>query len=495
MLSFVIILGMTRAAKGKGPLYVRIAESLIRQMAQGALRPGDRAPSLRQLSREQRVSISTALQAYLWLESRGYLEPRPQSGFYVRTPFSTLIPEPESEVGRVRPAVLGADGVFASMMEAARDPGQLAFGPSIASPELFPNRKLNLILQRVVRSRPLHSTGYDFPPGVESLRRQIARRSIGMGCAFGPRDVTITTGADAAINLSLRAVARAGDVVAVESPTYFGILGSVASLGMKVVEIPTHPQEGMDLNELERSIRKHRVKACITMTNCHNPLGFVMRDECKKALVELTSRRGVILIEDDVYADLAFDGPRPRTAKSFDKDGSVILCSSFSKILSPGYRIGWVAGGRFRAEIERLQFLSTIAAPSLQQHVIAEFLESGGYERHVKRLRTTLASQVEEVRRAAAKYLPAGTRISRPAGGYVLWVQLPGKIDTLELYQAALAEHITILPGAIFSSTGRYKNYMRLNCGHRWSEAHDRALLTLGRLCDRALGQSAPSAS
>ena len=386
--------------------------------------------------------------------------------------------------------MVGADGVLASMMEASRDPEHVAFGPSMASPELFPNRKLNLILQRVVRHRPFHSTSYDFPPGVESLRRQIARRSISMGCAFGPRDVTITTGAADAINLSLRAVAEAGDVIAVESPTYFGILGSAASLGMKVVEIPTHPQEGMDLNELERSIRKHRVKACITMTNCHNPLGFVMRDECKKALVELTSRRGVVLIEDDVYADLAFDGPRPRTAKSFDKDGSVLLCSSFSKILSPGYRIGWVAGGRFRAEIERLQLLTTMAAPSLQQHVIAEFLESGGYDRHVKRLRATIASQMEDVRQAAGKYLPEGTRISRPAGGYVLWVQLPGKIDALQLYKAALAERISILPGAIFSSTGRYKNYMRINCGHRWSEAHDRALLTLGRLCDRALGQS-----
>ena len=445
---------------------------------------------MRQLSREQRVSITTALQAYLWLETRGYLEPRPQSGFYVRTPFSTLIPQPESEAGKSKPSVIDTNSVLASLMEASRDPGLVAFGTSMASPELLPNRKLNLILQRVVRSQPFHSTRYDFPPGVEALRRQIARRSIGMGCSFGPREITITSGAADAINLSLRAVARAGDVIAVESPTYFGILGSAASLGMKVIEIPTHPQEGMDLNDLERSIRKHRVKACITMTNCHNPLGFVTSDEHKKALVELTSRRGVVLIEDDIYADLAFDGPRPLTAKSFDKDGSVLLCSSFSKILTPGYRIGWVAGGRFRAEIERLQFLTTIAAPSLQQHVLAEFLESGGYDRHVKRLRTTLASQVEQVRQAAAKYLPEGTRISHPAGGYVLWVQLPGKIDALQLYQAALAEHISILPGTIFSPTGGYKNYMRISCGHRWSEAHDRALVTVGRLCDRAVGHS-----
>jgi DNA-binding transcriptional MocR family regulator len=478
---------MKQSTRSGGPLYVQLAESLTRQMAVGALRPGDRAPSLRQLSRDQRVSISTALQAYLWLEGRGYLEPRPQSGFYVRTPFSASILEPESEAGSPRPAAVDTDGVLATMMEAARDPAHVSFGPSTASPELFPNRKLNLILQRVVRSRPLHSTKYDFPPGVESLRRQIARRSINMGCAFGPREVTITSGAADAINLCLRAVARPGDVVAVESPTYFGILGSAASLGMKVVEIPTHPQEGMDLNALERAIHKHRVKACITMTNCHNPLGFVMRDERKKELVELISRSGIVLIEDDVYADLAFGGARPRTAKSYDKNGSVLLCSSFSKILSPGYRVGWVAGGRFRAEIERLQLLTTMAAPSLQQLVVAEFLESGGYDRHLKRLRTALGCQVEGVRQAAAKYLPEGTRISRPAGGYVLWMQLPGRIDALKLYHAALEEHISILPGVIFSATGRYNNYIRINCGHRWSEAHDRALLTLGRLCDRAL--------
>jgi len=479
---------MKQSARSAGPLYVQLAESLTRQIASGALRPGDRAPSLRQLSREQRVSISTALQAYVWLEGRGYLEPRPQSGFYVRTPFSALIPEPESEAGTPQPAAVDTDGVLATMMEAARNPAHVSFGPSTASPELFPNRKLNLILQRVVRSRPFHSTRYDFPPGVESLRRQIARRSINMGCAFGPRDVTITSGAADAINLCLRAVAKPGDVVAVESPTYFGILGSAAALGMKVVEIPTHPHEGMELNALERAIRKHRVKACITMANCHNPLGFVMREERKKELVELISRSGIVLIEDDVYADLAFAGARPRTAKSYDKTGSVLLCSSFSKILSPGYRVGWVVGGRFRAEIERLQLLTTMAAPSLQQLVVSEFLESGGYDRHLKRLRTALSCQVEGIRQAAAKYLPEGTRISRPAGGYVLWIQLPDKIDALKLYHAALAEHISILPGVIFSATGRYNNYIRINCGHRWSEAHDRALLTLGRLCDRALG-------
>jgi DNA-binding transcriptional MocR family regulator len=472
------------AAVSESPLYIRIAESLTQQITRGTLRPGDRVPSLRQLSSQQRVSISTALQAYLWLERRGYLEARPQSGFYVRTPFSTLIPEPQFETVRAKPPAAGMNAILAEVIEAASDPTSIPFGAGCASPELFPSRRLNVILRRIVHRRPDHSARYEFPPGAEPLRRQIARRSMEMGCGFAPRDVTITCGALEAVNLSLRAAARPGDVVAVESPTYFGIIGSAASLGMKVIEIPTHPQVGMDLDELERAIRKHRVKACVTMTNCHNPLGFVLDDKYKRALVELTARFNVAVIEDDVYGDLAFSGPRPRTAKSFDRKGLVLLCSSFSKILPPGYRVGWIVAGRYRAEVERLKLLTTLATASLSQMVVAEFLESGGYERHVRRLRTTFAGQVEGVRQAIAKYFPEGTRISRPAGGHMLWVELPAKTKALNLFRAALAEHITILPGTIFSATGRYQNYIRINCGHTWSERLDRALLTLGRLCE-----------
>jgi DNA-binding transcriptional MocR family regulator len=223
------------------------------------------------------------------------------------------------------------------------------------------------------------------------------------------------------------------------------------------------------------------------MTNCHNPLGYVLPDRQKKALVELTARHDVAVIEDDVYGDLAFQGPRPRTAKSFDRKGLVLLCSSYSKILSPGYRLGWITAGRFRAEVERLKFLANVATPSLTQMVVAEFLESGGYDRHLKRLRSTLAAQVDRVRQALAKYFPEGTRISRPAGGYMLWVELPPKVNAMKLYRAALAANISTLPGSIFSATNRYDNYLRINCGQVWSENYDRTLLTLGRLCERAV--------
>ena len=478
---------MPPAARADSPLYAQIAETLVQQVARGALRPGDRVPSLRQLSQQQHVSVSTALQAYMWLENRGYLEARPQSGFYVRTPFAGLIPEPQFEATPSKPAALGNNAVLTGILEASADPANVPFGAGCISPELFPNRKLNLILRDVVRQRPLHSANYDFPPGVERLRHQIARRALAAGCRLSPRDVVITSGAQDAINLSLRAVTRPGDVIAVESPTYFGILESAASLKIKVLEISTHPQGGMDLDELEQAIQKHSVKACVVMTNCHNPLGYVLPDRHKQALVELTARRNVAVIEDDLYGDLAFDDQRPWTAKSFDRKGLVLLCSSCSKALSPGYRIGWVCAGRFQAEVERLKFITSMAAPSLQQWVVAEFLSSGGYDRHLKRLRAKLAGQVESLRQAVSQCFPQGTRISRPAGGHMLWIELPPKIDAMKLWRAARSEHISILPGPIFSAAGRYKNHIRLNAGIAPSEARYRALATLGRLCaDRA---------
>jgi len=472
-------------AATEAPLYVRIAESLTQQMARGALRPGDRVPSLRELSRQRQVSISTALQAYLWLETRGFLEARPQSGFYVRAPFSSLIPEPQFDAAQPRSNLTGPKALLTDLIDALNDPANVQFGAGTASPELFPNRRLNLILRHIVHRHPAHSTRYIFPPGYEPLRRQVARRALALGCGFSPREVMITSGAQEGLNLAMRAATRPGDAIAVESPTFFGVLQSAESLGLEVIEIPTDPQHGMDLDELEIAIRKRRVKACVSMSSCHNPLGYMLPDKYKKALAEITARANIALIEDEVYGDLSFAGVRPRSTKAFDRKDNVIVCSSFSKVLCPGYRLGWLVAGRYRAEVERLKMLTTIATSSLPQMVVAEFLETGGYDRHLNKLRSTLRLQVEGVRQAISKYFPEGTRISRPAGGFMLWVELPARISALKLYQAALEQHITVIPGSMFSATGRYRNYIRLNCGHKWSDTHDRALLTLGRLCDK----------
>jgi DNA-binding transcriptional MocR family regulator len=465
------------------PLYARIAAGLSEQVRRGTLRPGDRAPSLRRVTRQHRVSMSTAIQAYRWLERQGQLEARPKSGFFVRSAEAERIPEPQGAVRAAGRAVPMAHAVLDGVMAAMNDPSHVPFGAGCVSPELFPYRRLNLLTRRVLAARPMHSARYDTPPGVEALRRQIARRAADLGCRLAPGDITITSGALEAIQIALRTVARPGQAIAVESPTYFGALDAASSMGLEVIEIPTHPRLGMDLDELSRAIRRRRVKAVFAMPNCHNPLGYVLPDAAKKALVDLIARHRVPLIEDDIYGDLGLKTPRPRTAKSFDRDGLVLLCSSYSKVLSPGFRIGWISAGRFQPQVNRMKMMLNLASPSLPQHVVAEFLSSGGYDRHLQRLRASLTDQMERVRQAVARYFPDGTRVSRPAGGHMLWVELPRRTDGVAVFHQALAHRISVLPGVIFSPSRRYRNYLRLSCGHLWSETHERALVTLGRIC------------
>ena len=292
----------------------------------------------------------------------------------------------------------------------------------------------------------------------------------------------ITSGCIEALNICLRAVTSRGDIVAVESPTYFGILSILESLGLRVLEIATDPREGVDLGALQTALRKYRVSACLFMTNFHNPLGSCMPEGKKKELVNLLAKKEIPLIEDDIYGDLPFGLRRPPAAKSFDRKGLVLWCSSFSKILSPGYRIGWTAPGRFQKQVERLKFVSSMGTGTLPQLVIAEFLEHSSYDRYLRKIRGAYQSQVQRVAQAVGKYFPEGTRVTRPEGGFVLWVELPRNVDSVDLYERAREKNISIAPGPIFSSKNKYRNFLRLNCGLMWSEKLDHALLTLGRL-------------
>lgn len=477
---------MRELQASKLPLYLQVAHQIEGQIRKGALRVGDRVPSIRGLRRQQGVSVSTVLQAYFWLENQGWIEPRPQSGFYVRTPYAELPPEPEFHVSRSVPTEVGIAGLLDEIVNSLGDRRYIPLGAAAASPALYPNAKLNKIITKIARTNPEHSSRYELANGMESLRRQIARRAIAYGCSFSPNDLTITCGGMEALNVAVRAVARPGDVIAIESPTYFAVLQIIESLGMKAIEIPTHPRAGMDLDALSRAIRKHRVRGCIIIANCHNPLGFILSDDYKKDLVELLTKHDVPLIEDDIYGDLAFTADRPKTAKSFDTDGIVLLCSSFSKVLAPGFRIGWIEGGRFKDAVRRLKFINTITAPSLPQLAIAEFIQSGGYDRYLRGLRETLQRQGQLYSQAAARYFPEGTKISRPAGGFVLWLELPKNVDALKLYRMAGLQHIKVIPGEIFSASGRFKNYIRMSYGFPLDDTIDSALCTLGKLCAKA---------
>src|SRR5215471_3384330 len=415
-------------------LYKQVALRIAELIEHGTLRPGERVPSVRKCSEQQNVSIATVTQAYRLLEDRGVIEARPQSGYYVRPRRWTPPPEPEMSRTALRAVNVRVSDLILEVVQAGRNPGLVKLGATLPSPELFPIKELNRTMAAASRRTPIAAHSYEVPPGNRALRVQVARRAMEAGCTLAPDDIVTTVGVTEAMNLCLRAVAKPGDVIGIESPTFFNILQIIESLGMRVCEIPTYPREGICLDELEQRLRCCRIKACVFTLNYSNPLGSCMPDEKKKKLVEILSKRKIPLIEDDIYGNLTFAATRPKAAKAFDQEGWVMLCDSFTKTLSPGYRIGWVAPGRFKAQVEFLKFVNTSATPSLPQMAIAEFLQNGGYDHHLRKIRKFYAAQMQLMTDAIIRHFPAGTKLTRPTGGMCLWVELPDNVDSLAVF-------------------------------------------------------------
>ncbi len=469
------------------PLYHQLAEQIHELIRAGTLRAGDRVPSVRRLSNQQRVSVSTVLQAYQRLEDIGVIEARPQSGYYVRRR-SAGMQEPEPSRPPKRAITVEVNDLTDAVLAHATNPDVIAFGSACAAPELFQLERLRRVLSSLARRDRGALGRYGLPPGTERLRRAVARRALDWGCRIDWRNLVTTTGCMEALNLALRAATRPGDLVALESPTYYGFLQILQSLGLRALEIPTHPRTGISLDALELALAEHPVKAVLMMANVSNPIGATMSDAAKKRLVELLAANKVPLIEDHIYAELQFDSPAPRPAKAFDRAGNVMLCSSFSKTLSPGLKVGWIEPGRWRDRIRMLKFMSSGGQNELVELTVAEMLESGGYERSLRQLRRRFESQVDIARGVIAESFPRGTRVTRPSGAYILWVELPKECDSVALFERLLERGITIAPGPMFSASQRYRNCMRLSVGQAWDERHERALREVGRLARELFG-------
>jgi len=463
-------------------LYERVATKIATLIDRGTLRRGDRLPSVRRCSAQERVSVATVLQAYLTLEGQGLIEVRPKSGHYVRVRPPPQLSEPRAPRAASGPAKVDLAARIQQLMRTLRDPSVVQLGSASVAPALLPVERLNRMMAQIARGAGPSGIAYDPPPGYPQLRRQIARCSVMSGCALAPDEIVTTVGASEALHLALRAVVKPGDVVAVESPAYYGLLQLIESLGVRVVEVPVLPGVGMDLDALDAVMRAQPIAAVLAVPNFSNPSGTRMPDEAKERLVAMLASREIPLIEDDIYGDLQHSGERPRPAKAFDTRGLVLLCSSFSKTLAPGYRVGWIAPGLFRERVMALKFAQTIATPTLPQMAIAEFLASGGYEHHLRRLRAALGAQVARVGESVAAHFPEGTRISRPSGGFVLWVELPNGKSGLQLAEQASERGIAIAPGQLFSARERFQGFVRLSCGQVWSESVERGLRTLGQL-------------
>ncbi|WP_454824692.1 aminotransferase-like domain-containing protein [Paraburkholderia xenovorans] len=466
-------------------LYEKLAEDIETSIRQGVYRHGERLPSVRQISQQHRISVTTAIRAYLLLESRGLVTSRPQSGYFVNRR-----DESERKALELRPSkpipISSPVDVSRLVLSTLRSIGvddAVPLGSPYPDPSLFPFERINRYAYDAGRGKAQWGVTDALPPGNAKLVRQIARRYLENGMAVDPNEIIITVGATEAINLCLQAVAKPGDVIAVESPTFYAMLHAIERMGMNAIEVSTHPEHGIDIEALAAIMESQPIAACMVMPNFQNPLGFLMPDERKRELVELLTKRNIPVIENGVYNELHFDSPHPSTLKSFDTRGLVLHCSSFSKSLTSAYRIGWALPGRYRDQVEKLKFLNTLTSPSIPQLAIAEFLERDGFEHHLRKVRKAYAQQANLMKAIVSRFFPEGTRMSNPAGGYVLWVELPPRVDSMRLYKLALDQGITIGPGYMFSvSETTYRNFIRLNYSSPWSGEIEQAVITVGKL-------------
>jgi DNA-binding transcriptional MocR family regulator len=463
--------------------YEALAADIAASIRNGLLKPGDRLPSVRQASASRKLSPATVFEAYYLLEAQGLVRSRARSGYYVADKPRRLPAEPQAVSapdGEARPVEISA--MVADMLRSAMSRDIVPLGSAFPSPLLFPLDRLGRALASTATHMDPWSTVEELTPGHLELRRQIALRYLLDGVQLGAEEILITNGAMEALNLCLSAVCSAGDAVVVESPCFYACLQALERLGLRAIEVATDPREGIDLAALESAIARHQPKAVWVMTSFQNPLGGLMPAATKRALVELVTKHRLPLIEDDVYHELYYGPQRPATTKAFDTEGWVLHCSSFSKTLAPGYRVGWVAAGRFAARVAQHKLTLSIATSIPAQLALARYLERGSYERHLRGLRTTLEAQRDEYTQAIAKHFPAGTRVSRPCGGYFLWVELPAGADALELHRRAMQSGISLAPGPMFSASRQFGNFLRVNYGHAMTARAQAALKQVGRM-------------
>lgn len=466
-------------------LYLKIAKIIEEQIASGTLKTGEKLPSIRTVQKIYNVSINTVKQAFLELESKSLIESRPKSGYYVSKTFNTRLALPSISKLHLSDKEKTPEDLISKVFNTLTNKDFTQFSLGITDKSMLPIAKLNKGIIKVLRTLEDSGTGYEPAQGNINLRRNVAKWSFTWDGNLAENDIVTTSGALNALFYSLITVTDPGDTVAIETPVYFGILQMIKSLGLNIIELPTHPVAGVSIEDLKRVLPK--IKACCFVTNFNNPLGSCMPDENKKELVRLLTLHNIPLIEDDLYGDLFFGASRPKPCKAFDEEGIVMWCGSFSKTLAPGYRVGWVAPGKFKEKLIRKKLLHTMSSPPLYQEVIADFMEHGRYEHHLRGLRNTLYANYLLIQRTIEEYFPENTRISKPQGGFVLWLELDPRIDTAVLYDIAAQHKIGFAPGRMFTQHDQYNNCMRLNFAIKWDEKVQRSLQNLGLLIKQQL--------
>uniref|UniRef100_I2Q3Q0 Transcriptional regulator with HTH domain and aminotransferase domain n=1 Tax=Desulfovibrio sp. U5L TaxID=596152 RepID=I2Q3Q0_9BACT len=461
--------------------YVSVEKHVLGLIEAGDLRPGERIPSLRALGHRLGVSVSTVSQAYVALERRGVVEARPKSGFFVRTrPTRTPAPRPPVLPAKP-PTTVNRGALIREVLDAMGRRDIVPLGVARTDEAFLPTRQLARLLGKVAADGE-GVISYEGVRGNMALRRQIAGHLAEAGIEARPDDIMVTSGAMEALYIALRSVTRPGDNVAIAAPSYYCFLQLLENFGLRAVELPSHPDGGVRPADLTGALDRFDVKAVILTPNFNNPDGSRIPDAAKAEMATLLAGRGVPVIEDDVYGDLYFDGPRPRCLASYDTSGHVMHCSSFSKTLAPGFRVGYLLPGRFAAKAFEIKATTNVCCATPTQMAVAAYLAQGAFERHLRKTRAVLERQARMTEARILEHFPAGTRVTHPSGGTVVWVQMPEEVDSITLFYEAKARGISVAPGNIFSSCDAFDNFLRLSYGNAWTPAVEAALATLGQL-------------
>lgn len=469
-------------------LYVRLIEKIKGLIRNSTLKPGDKLLSIRSLSKEQGLSITTVYKAYSELEIMGLIEARTKSGYYVRTNPRQLHTAAKELKELTNTEAIGADDMSTEVYKNLADENIIQLSLSAPAISLLPKAKLNKTMAEIVRKSNDGCVGYEGIQGNDLLRKEIARQSFNWGGSVTDKDIVTTQGCMEALIFCLLAVTNPGDAVAIETPGFFRIVNVLKNLGLKAVKIPTDPETGPDLNYLK--IVLPGIKACLFTPSFNNPLGSCMPDNHKKRLVDMLAEHEIPLIEDDVFGECYFGESRPRTCKSYDKKGLVLLCSSVSKTLAPGYRVGWCIPGKFIKKIIEIKITHSLTSPGPTHATVGLFFNTGRLDLHLRNLRRKLSAQCMQYSRAITKYFPEDIQLSRPRGGCFLWIRLSNEIDSNELFQKAMEYKICIAPGNMLTADTAFSNYIRLGIGNPFTRDIEKSIETLGQLIKNMIGSS-----
>lgn len=447
----------------------------------GALQYGDKAPSLRSFSEKLGLSISTVMKAYMELEMMGFLEVRPQSGFYVTDIVTKNIPKPAISNPSIVPVKVNKFELHKSFLSAMTNPDIVPLNAAVPSKELMPHKMFSRILKKITTDESSNFMTYETLQGFPDLRRQIAYFLIDSSIRASADDIIITLSATEALNVVMRTLTKPGDLVIVESPTHFGYIPLFESLGIYALEIPTDFSTGIDIGALKKALKKYTIATCILQPNFSNPTGALYPDEKKEEVVRLFTKYDISIIEDDIFANLPHQGRRPKSLMAYDKSGIVVHVSSFSKTIAP-MGPGWICSKLYTDRFMNTKLSTSLDNPKLIQEAFTEYLASGSFNRHISRIRTSFKRQVATFSSHIRASFPIDIKMTQPKGSFMLWVELPEQINTRTLYVEALEYNIAFAPGAIFTTQDKYDNCLRINCGHPWDDRIANAIQVLGDL-------------